>query len=350
MIKVTIGNKLVGEDEPCLISFEPGATFTQIDDAKLMIKATASAGADAIKFQTFLLGDSDRMMSKKDILVNFTTPTGKKQELVYEALKRRELSKEEWVELVQYAKNQNILFITAPYFPETIKFLVEIGVDAIKVSKGDINNVILIDQIAKTKLPIILDGREKFEDVDRAIKICENNGNKKIIIFHCPSGYPSENAGVHLRAIKAIQDKYPYPVGFADHSPGDTMNYAAVAVGASMLEKTITIDKTTEKVEHFMSLELDELKTFVQKIRAIEDAMGDPSILMTSRVEENARRSLVAKKDIVKGEKITNELLDFRRPGNMGISCADGFKVLERIASKDIREGTFLQWDMLQQS
>ena len=117
MIKVTIGNKLVGEDEPCLISFEPGATFTQIDDAKQMIKATASAGADAIKFQTFLLGDSDRMMAKKDILVNFTTPTGKKQELVYEALKRRELSKEEWVfgSKCSNARGNSLFAITRTY-------------------------------------------------------------------------------------------------------------------------------------------------------------------------------------------------------------------------------------------
>jgi len=345
---VKIGNKIIGGSHPCLISFEPSSTYTNIETAKEMVKNASMAGADAIKFQTFRTGDSDRMMGKKDIMIKFSTPTGKKQESVYEALKRRELSIEQWQELVKYAKGLNLLFITSPYFPETVDFLVEIGVDAIKVSKGDINNVLLIEKIAKTHLPVILDGREKFEDVDRAVKICEKQGNDQIVIMHCPSGYPAENAGVHLRAIKAIQEKYDYPVGFADHSPGGIMNYAAVALGASMLEKTITPDKTIEHVEHFMSLELDELKTLVINVRAVEEAMGDPNILQTSRVEENARRSFVAKNDIKKGQKIKVDFLDFKRPGNAGISVAEGYKVLEKQAVIDIPKDTFLQWEMLE--
>ena len=157
-----------------------------------------------------------------------------------------------------------------------------------------------------------------------------------------------KDSGIHLSAITAIQKKYEYPVGFADHSPGDMMNYAAVALGASMLEKTITTDKTIEHVEHFMSLELNQLKSFVQNIRAIEKAMGDPSILEISRVEENARRSFVAKNYIKKGEKITRNNLDFKRPGNAGISVAEGYAILGKIASKDIPIDTFLQWDMLE--
>jgi len=347
LTKVRIGNKLVGKDEPCFISLEPGASYTNIESAKSMLKAIASSGADAVKFQTFLKGDADRIMGKKDITIDFSTPTGKKNELVYDALKRRELSKDEWRELIKYSKKLNVLFITAPYFPETVDFLAELKVNAIKVSKGDINNVLLIEQIAKTQLPVILDAREKLDDVNKAVKICEENGNEQIIIMHCPSGYPAENSGVHLRAISYIQNNFKYPVGFADHSPGDTMNFAAVALGASMLEKTITTDKKIEHVEHFMSLELDELKNFVKNVRALEQAMGDPTILMKSRVEENARRSIVAKMDIKKGQKVTRELIDFWRPGNQGISCSEGFEVLNKVALKDIPKGSFIKWDML---
>lgn len=347
MKKVKIGNNMIGEGESCLISFEPSATYNDLKDAKEMIRYSALAGADAVKFQTFFTNDSDRIMGKKDSLVNFATSSGKKQELVYDALKRRELSKEDWTELVKYAKELKINFITAPYFPETVKFLEEIKVDALKVSKGDINNVLLIEDMAKTNLPVILDAREKFQDVENAIKICEKVRNENIIIMHCPSGYPAENSGVHLRSIKAIQEKYGYPVGFADHSPGDIMNHAAVAMGAAMLEKTITFDKTTEHVEHYMSLEVNELKKFVEDIRSIEAAMGDPKILMTSRVEESARRSLVTKSKIAKGSKITRELLDYKRPGNAGISCADANSVIGKTASRSIPEDTFLQWDML---
>jgi len=348
MEDVIIGNKKIGKNSPCFISLEPGATYDNFDVAKKMIEACSESKADAVKFQTFLKGDADRIMGKKDILVNFGTSSGQKQELVYDALKRRELSKNEWIELANYAKELDLLFITAPYFVETVDFLKEMGVDAIKVSKGDINNVLLIEKMAKTKLPIILDAREKIDDVNNAINVCEKNDNKKIVIMHCPSGYPSENAGVHLNAIKYLSENYEYPIGFADHSPGDVMNYAAVSLGANMLEKTITSNKNIEHVEHFMSLELDELKKFVNNVRSIEEALGNSKILFKSRVEENARRSIIAKQKISKGSKIQREDLDFKRPGNIGISCADGLNIINKSCKQDISEGTFLQWEMIE--
>lgn len=347
-MKVKIGNKQVGDDEPCFISLEPGATYTSFEDAKEMIKFVSESGADAIKFQTFTPGDADRIMGKKDITVNFKTSSGKTTELVYDALKRRELTIEEWKELVNYAKKLNLLFISAPYFPETVELLHKLQIDAIKVSKGDINNVILIDLIAKTNMPVILDAREKLEDVQKAVSICEKNGNKKIIVMHCPSGYPAESSGVNLNAIPFLTQNFDYPIAYADHSPGDAMNYAAVGMGAKMLEKTITKNKNIEQVEHFMSLELNELKTFVENIRELEKAMGDPKILNTSRVEDTARRSIVAKKPIKKGEKITLDIIDFRRHGSVGISCSEGFEVLNKSALTDIPQGEILEWEMLE--
>lgn len=344
---VKIGQKNVGQGEPCLISLEPSATYSNIDEAKEMIKAASIGGADAIKFQTYTPGDAERIMSKKDIQIEFKTSSGKKQESVYEALKRRELPKESWKELVEYAKSLNLVFITAPVFSETVDLIKDIKVDAIKVSKGDINNVLLIEKIAKSNLPVILDGREKFDDVKKAIDICEKNGNSQIIIMHCPSGYPVEDSGVHLNAITEIRKKYDYPIGFADHSPGEIMNYPAVALGANMLEKTIALDKNIEHVEHFMSLETNEIKEFVRNVRIVEEAMGDAKILLKSRVEENARRSLIVKRDIKKGEKITREILDYRRPGDSGISVANGFEIIGMEAVENIPIGSFLQWEML---
>ena len=346
MKDVVIGNKILNESSPCLISLEPGGTFQNIDEAKKMILASAKSGADAIKFQTFLPGDADRIMGKKDIKVDFDTPEGKKFELVFDALKRRELTHNEWEELVSYSKKQNILFITAPYFPETVDFLQEINVDAIKVSKGDINNVLLIDKISKMQLPVILDAREKFSDVKNDIKICEKNNNSQIIIMHCPSGYPAENSNVHLRAISGIAENFDYPVGFADHSLGGIMNYAAIALGVKMVEKTITFDKTLNQVEHYMSLEINELQKFVRNIRSVEESLGSPDIIFQSRVNDDARRSLVAKIDIKKGDIISKNSLEFRRPGNIGISVSEGFDILEKVSLCDIPKGTFLQWNM----
>ena len=137
-------------------------------------------------------------------------------------------------------------------------------------------------------------------------------------------------------------------MGFADHSPGDVMNYAAVGLGVNMLEKTITIDKKIEQVEHFMSLELEELSNFVKNVRSVEEAMGDANIIMTSRVSEDNRRCFVVKNHIKKGEKISREFLEFKRPGNIGISVSNGFEILNKKAKMDISEGTILQWDMLE--
>lgn len=348
MKTVKIGTKTVGIGHPCFISLEPSATYSTFDEAKIMIKNAALAGADGIKFQTLFPGDSDRILGYRTLKVDFSTPTGKKQELMSDAIKRRELGKSEWKELTDFAKSNGVCFISSPYFLDTVDFLVQTNVDAIKVSKGDINNTLLIEKIARTGLPVILDGREKFEDVERAVKICENNNNQQIIIMHCPSGYPAENAGVHLNAIKTIQNRYEYPVGFADHSLGDVMNYAAVALGVNMIEKTIALDKTREYSEFYMSLEPSELKPFVTNIRAVEQAMGNANILESSRVSEDLRRCFVAAIDIKSGETITTSNIDFKRPGNAGISCAEWYNILGKKALKDIPSGTFLQWNMLE--
>ena len=346
MKTVRVGNKSIGDGSPCCISFEPSAAYSDFDGAKTMIKVTALAGADAIKFQTFLPGDAKRLMAK-DSMVEFTTPSGKKEESIYEALKKRELTEDEWKELINYSKDLGLLFITTPVFIETVDFLADAKADILKVSKGDVDNTLFIDYMAKSGLPIIVDGREKFESVDIAIKICEKNQNENIIVLHCPSGYPAENAGVHLNTLKSIKEKYNYPIGFADHSPGGIMNYAAVSLGAKMLEKTISPDKSIEHVEHFMSLEPTELKKFVENVRAIEEAMGDPNVFLTSRVSPDLRRGIVAKRDIKKGEKISLESLDFQRPSTMGISCSEGFNVISKKALTDIPKDTFLKWEML---
>jgi len=345
MASVKIGKNFVGESNPCFISFEPGATYSNFDDAKKMLNSVMESGAHAVKFQTFFPGDSDKIMGKKDIMIEFSDTKGKKQELVINALKRRELSENEWKNLIQLSKSNGLNFITAPYFPETVDFLEKNNVDAIKVSKGDVNNVILIDKIAKTQLPIILDAREKLEDIDKAIEICKENNNNKIIIMHCPSGYPSSDAGIHLNAIPFLSQHYDYPIAFSDHSPNDIMNYAAVSMGAKMLEKTITIDKTISQVEHLMSLELSELKIFIKNIQKISSALGNPEILYSSRVEESSRRSLVSKQKIFKNNIVSLDDLEFKRPGDSGISCSDGFKLLGKKSLKDIPEGEFLQWD-----
>lgn len=347
--QVRIGNRTVGDGNPCLVSFEPSATYASASEARALLEAVAEARTDAIKFQTFLPGEAERMMGgRKDIEVEFGTPKGLQRESVQEALKRRELPFEEWKALSSLAHEKGLLFIASAYFLDTVERMRDLGADALKVSKGDVNNVLLLEAMAKTGLPVILDGRERFEDVKRGVEICKKAGNEDVIIMHCPAGYPAPDDTVHLRAIPAIKEMTGLPVGFADHSLGDLMNYAAVALGANMLEKTLSADRTTERVEHFMSLEPQELKGFVENVRKVERAMGIAEILSSSRVEENARRSFVACRAIAKGETIELLMLDFKRPGNEGIPVSQGYEVLGKKTSQDIPAGVFLQWEMLE--
>lgn len=338
--EVKIADKIVGDGHPCFLSVEPGATHTGLESAKKLVKAAKEAGADAVKFQTI---DTDELMSAESLThkVKFETSQGYREESIYKALKRRELTFDEWRELKAYCDKLGILFISTPSGPATIALLKEIGAAAIKISKSDVNNSYLIRLAAQTGLPVIMDAREKFRDVENGVKICEDEGVENIIIMHCPSGYPAEYAGIHLSVIPYIKEIFGYPVAYSDHSVGEIMNYAALGLGVNFIEKTITLDKSTNAVEHYMSLEPDELKNFIERIREVEKAFGNPRIIFNSRVKLSNRRSILAKNNIVKGAVIKLEDLTFKRPGTH-LSVERYEEVVGKRAMRDIAADTFL--------
>ncbi|MBT5855615.1 N-acetylneuraminate synthase [bacterium] len=344
MKTVTIGDKKVGDGHPCFISFEAGATHAGIEDAKKMVKAAAESGADAVKFQTCI---TEELMSD-DYMISFETPDGKKQEeSVFQALKRRELTFDEWRELKAYCDDLGILFISTPTGKSTVDLLSEIGAAAIKVSKADINHRYLIDYMAQKNLPMILDARERFEDVEMALQICEKHNVSDVVVMHCPSGYPATQAGIHLSTIPVIKSLFGFPVAYSDHSIGSSMNYAAIGLGANFLEKTITLNKSTRAVEHTMSLELDELKPFVDSIREVEAALGNPRIIMSSRVNAQHRRSIQVSRDIQKGEVLSINDLAFKRPGTH-LSVDQYESVVGKTVTSPISAGSFISWDHIQ--
>jgi sialic acid synthase SpsE len=340
MKNVKIGDKIIGDGNPCFISVEPGATHTGLESAKKLAKAAKEAGADAVKFQTVI---TEEMMSHeaKNLMIEFGTKDGKKKESIYDALKRRELTFDEWRKLKNYCDEIGILFISTPSGPSTVDLLADLNVAAIKVSKSDVNNTYMIRLIAKKKLPVILDAREKFQDVENAIRICEEEGNENIIIMHCPSGYPAEYAGIHLKVIPFIKEIFEKPVAYSDHSIGDFMNYAALGFGANMLEKTITLDRYTNAVEHFMSLEPAEIKEFIKRVREVEKAFGNPRIIFNSRVKAANRRSIMTKRKIPKGKIIEINDLTFKRPGTH-ISVERYEEIIGKKAARDIELDVFI--------
>ena len=335
------GKRLIGDGEPCYILFEGGGTHTGIKEAKELVDIAVAAGADAVKFQYV---DSDRLYHDKTIQIKFKTPTGEKIANRYEISKARNLSKEEWEKLIAYCKEKEITFFATACFPEDVDFLVENGTAAIKINAGDSDHYHLIEYAASKGIPVILDGRARYDDLEKGVQICEAQGNSQIIIMHCPPGYPAKHEKVNLNVIPTLKQIYHYPIGYTDHSEGMYMNFAALALGVNMIEKNITKDVATESIEHMMALEIEHAKEFVEKIRAVEAAFGTSREIFSSQVGSGGRRSIVAKHPISKGKQISINDLDFKRPGTH-IPPGRYQEVVGKIAKWDIKENEMIDWN-----
>ena len=292
-----------------------------------MAKHAKEAGGNAIKFQVF---DSLRLVA--DPALPFTYQilkdrhTGELEtitEPLRDILLRRQLQEQEWRELKAYCDNIGLAFFATACFHEDVDFLVEIGCHSIKIASADVNHLPFIRYAAKTGLCIQLDtGMASIGEIETAVDAIRAEGNNNIIIHHCPSGYPAHLESINLRAIPTIQQVFGCPVAFSDHSVGWDMDIAAVSVGANMVEKTITEDRTTRSVEHVMSLEPQNMQQFVQVIRNLEIALGNNRRVLSEaeKIKRDAiRRSIHLTRDLPEGHILTEADIDYRRPGT-GIS------------------------------
>ena len=321
--KVKIGSKLIGDGEPCFITFEAGPTHDSLETAKRLVKLAMEAGADAVKFQIM---DVERLMADKDVRFSYGVLAAdgsgrvvQKEESLYEILKRRELSREEWRELKAYCDELGIPFFATVCFEDEVDFVHEIGCASIKIASADINHLPLIRHAAQTGLCIQLDtGSSTIGEVERAVDAILAQGNDQIIIHHCPSGYPARLEGINLNVITSLRQMFDFPIAFSDHTPEMDMDIAALALGANLLEKTITEDRAIQSVEHVMSLEPHEMKDFVRRIRDMEIAFGSPRRLMGNEEREKrqiGRRSAHLKRDLPVGHVLSDEDIEYRRPG-----------------------------------
>jgi sialic acid synthase SpsE len=353
-MSVKIGDKVLSrEEERVFIVFEAGPTHDGLDTAKGLIDVAADAKADAIKFQML---DTERLMGQKDVEFSYKILIDKeeaiyeeKRESLYEILKRRELKREEWIELKNYADEKGIMFFCTAVFPDEVDFLVdELGVQSIKMASSDIDHFPLLEYVSKKDVNIQLDtGSGNLWEIERAVRLVERH-NRNIIIHHCPSGYPARTESINLAMIPTLKMVFPdYLIAFSDHTPGWDMDMAAIAYGVRLVEKTITFDRTTPSVEHCFSLEPDESKRFVKSVRELEKAIGSSSRTIPEAVLEErrkGRRSIFTKRPLFRGEKITIEDMDFRRPG-YGISPSYTDILLGKRVSKDIPADKMIMWD-----
>lgn len=327
-----------------LIIAEAGVNHNgDIDIAKQMIDAAADAGADVVKFQTFKAENLVTQSAKK---AEYQLQTTLKEESQLQMLKKLELSSQDHHELIKYAKDRQIGFLSTPFDLESLQLLIDVGIDTIKLPSGEITNYPLLKKSAETGKRIILStGMSNLEEIKAAVKALKTNGAGEIILLHCNTQYPTPYEDVNLNAMKTIAEATGLLVGYSDHTIGIEVPVAAVAMGATVIEKHFTLDRNMEGPDHKASLEPHELKAMVSAIRNIEKAVGDGVKEPSESEKENigiARKSIVACKNIKKGEVFTEQNITTKRPGT-GINPMRWNEILGTRAIKNFYEDELIE-------
>ncbi|MEP2690293.1 N-acetylneuraminate synthase [Maribacter dokdonensis] len=324
-----------------LIIAEAGVNHNgDITLAKKLIDAAADAGVDYVKFQTF---NSKKLVSKSAQKADYQKQnTNDAIESQLKMLQKLELSKENHLVLIDYCKSKNIQFLSTAFDLDSIDFLNNLNIDVWKIPSGEITNLPYLRKIGGLGKPVIIStGMAEMREIDDAIKVVVAAGTEidKITILHCNTEYPTPMCDVNLKAMNTIKNVFKVPVGYSDHTLGIEIPIAAVAIGATVIEKHFTLDKTMDGPDHKASLEPNELKAMVLAIRNIELAMGNGVKEPSSSEAKNkpiARKSIVANKNISEGEIFNESNLTIKRPGT-GISPMKWDKVIGSRAKKDYK-------------
>jgi len=308
-----------------------------VDLAKKLIDVASAAGVDAVKFQTF---KAENLTTKNAEKADYQKNTADQKENQFSMLKKLELSKEMHLELINYSKNKDIKFLSSPFDRDSIELLKGLGLEVFKIPSGEITNLLYLRHIGKLNKKIILStGMSNMDEVKNALDILVNSGTKKnnITVLHANTEYPTPMEDVNLNAMVTIGKELDVNFGYSDHTLGIEVDIAAVAMGASCIEKHFTLDCNMEGPDHKASLEPNQLKAMVMAIRNIELALGG-SVKKPSRSEiknmKIARKSIVAKTKIKKDDILNEKNLTVKRPGT-GISPMKWDEVMGTKAIKD---------------
>lgn len=334
--------------EKTIIIAEAGVNHNgSIELAKKLVDAAVEAGVDYVKFQTF---DAKKIASKNAKKaeyqnINMNSSTSSSQQAM---LSKLELSKDAHYQLMDYCQSRNIRFFSTAFDLDSLEFLAKLNLGLWKIPSGEITNYPYLCRIAKTKSPVILStGMSTVDEIEDAVKVLVDNGTPKdkITILHCNTEYPTPMKDVNLRAMNYIKNKIGVKVGYSDHTLGIEVPIAAVALGATVIEKHFTLDRTLEGPDHKASLEPSELKAMVNAIRNIEEALGVERKIVSASENKNiaiARKSIVAARDILKGEILSESNLTIKRPGN-GISPMKWNEIIGKKAVKDFNEDDLIE-------
>lgn len=321
----------------CFIIAEAGINHNgNIKIAKKMVNAAKEAGVDCIKFQTF---KAKELSADPKLKYN-----GESQEKFFQ---RHEFSDKKWADIINYCKEKKIIFSTTCQNPSDLDFILSLtDLPFIKIGSDDLTNLSLIEYYAKKKRPMIISAGMSYEkEIKDALNTCKKAGNKNIIILHCVSSYPAKAQDINLARIKTIKDKFKVTAGFSDHTKGNYAAFGAVALGARVIEKHFTLDNNMSGPDHIFSANPVKLKELVEGIRFIEKAIGGSKITPSKeemKMRKLVRRSIVASKNILKGQKISFFDVDFKRPGT-GLAPKFITKVAGKKTKKFIKKGELIK-------
>lgn len=308
-----------------------------------LIDAAADAGANAVKFQLF---DPEEIASATSPLAAYQKASGERSQ--QDMLRSLILPRDAYQRLAEHARTRGIDFIVTPFDIASAKFIATLGVPAIKIPSGEVTNLPFLESVSKLGLPVILStGTCSLEEVTEAVSMFSD---VPLALLHCTSAYPTPYDQVNLRVMATLRERFRVPVGLSDHTEGIAIPIAAAALGAQIIEKHFTLDRSLPGPDHKASIEPQELSAMVTSIRNVEEALGVPEKRRQPSEEDTARvarRSVVAAVNIAAGEKLTKEKLAIKRPGT-GIPPKELPNVVGRKVKVDVTAGMPLTHEMLQ--
>ena len=347
MQRLLIGERWIGDGEPCFIVAEAGANHNRdLGMAKELIAVAAEAGADAVKFQTY---SAETLYSKQT--PKFTYLEGLTDKSTWDLIKEIELPREWQVELAEEAKKRGILFMSTPFDHRAVDELDALGVPVFKVASFEIVDLPLVRHAASKGKPMIIStGLADYEDIQDALAACREAGNDKVVLLQCASLYPAPPERINLRAMETMRRAFGTLVGLSDHTLGIHVAVSGAALGACVIEKHYTLSRSLKGPDHPFAIEPGELRELVRQVREVEAALGDGRKLGPAPEEmemhQKARRSLVAARAIPKGAHIERDMLTIKRPG-FGIKPKYLDLVVGRVTKVAIEEDTVLTWEMV---
>lgn len=345
---ITIGKRTIGPGEPCFIIAEAGVNHNgDLGLSKRLVDAAREAGADSVKFQTWV---TEKLVTPDAPKAEYQRDNPGNEQSQFEMLKQLELSHDEFRQIQAHADHEGILFLSTPDEEDSANFLEELRVPLFKIGSGEVTNLPFLKHVALKGKPIILStGMSTLGEVEAAVRIIEDAGNRQLVLLHCVSNYPAEKSACNLSAMNTLASAFGYPVGFSDHTLGFEVAVAAVARGACVLEKHFTLDKTMPGPDHRASLDPVEFAAMVRAIRAVESALGDgikrpvPSELETKQV---AQKAIVTARPIRVGEVLTQADVALRRTSG-GLPPAYLPLIIGRCVNRDLEVNRTITLDVL---